>query len=65
MSTVKKAQASFRRVWAAPTLLAVLSLIGLIAALIGDGVMDATSSLLLAVPLAAIVWYVAKRKRQV
>ena len=63
MSAVKKTQTRFRRVWSAPALLAVLSLVGLIAALLGDGVLDAISYLLLAIPLAAIVWYVAKRKR--
>ncbi len=53
----------FRRVWGAPIALGVLSLAGLIAALLGDGVLDAGSYLALSVPLAVIVWYWARRTR--
>ncbi len=63
MSTVRTKPGSFRRLWGAPIALAMLSLVGLIAALVGDGLMDAVSYGLLAVPLVVIVWYVAKRKR--
>jgi CHASE2 domain-containing sensor protein len=63
MSTVKKTPGRFAKVWGAPIALGVLSLVGLIAALVGDGVMDAVSYLLLAVQLVVIVWYVAKRTR--
>lgn len=64
MSAVRKPQPRFRRLWGAPIVLAVLGLVGLIAALVGDGVMDAVSYLLLAVPLAVIVWAIARRTRR-
>lgn len=44
------------RVYAVPLLLAVASLIGLIAALIGDGVWDAVSWAALGAPLAVGLW---------
>ncbi len=63
MSAVRKPKPHFKRLWGAPIVLAVLGLVGLIAALIGDGVLDAVSYLLLAVPLAVIVWAIARRTR--
>lgn len=63
MSTVRKTQGRFKKVWGAPIVLAVLGLVGLVAALIGDGAMDVVSYALLAVQLVVIVWYVAKRIR--
>ena len=39
-----------------PLLLGVLSLFGLISALVGDGVWDALSWLALAAPAAAVAW---------
>jgi hypothetical protein len=46
----------FRRVWAAPAAIAVVSLVGLVAALLGDGLNDWVSWIGLAVPLVVIVW---------
>jgi hypothetical protein len=53
----------FRRVWGAPIMVGVLSVAGLAAALIGDGVLDAVSYVALSVPLAVILRYVARRTR--
>jgi hypothetical protein len=57
-------RASFRRVFAIPLLLAALSAIGLLAALIGDDFWDALSWLGLGVPIAVILWYVARPERR-
>ncbi|BDT59567.1 hypothetical protein MasN3_30610 [Massilia varians] len=43
---------SRRRIWAMPLLLAVLTVIGLLAALFGDGVWDLVSSVTLGAPVA-------------
>jgi hypothetical protein len=45
-----------------PLLLAVLSGLGLVLALLGDGVWDAASWLLLATPIAAAAWMLASRR---
>jgi hypothetical protein len=52
----------FRRVWAAPAAIAVVSLVGLVAALLGDGLNDWVSWIGLAVPLVVIVWARLKRR---
>jgi hypothetical protein len=49
-------QAGWRRIFAWPLLLAVLSGLGLVLALLGDGVWDAASWVLLATPVAAVAW---------
>lgn len=49
---------SFWHIWTIPLVLSVLSLIGLIAALVGDGFMDFVSWLTLGIPLVIIGWYV-------
>jgi hypothetical protein len=59
-----RARGSVRRVFAIPLLLAVLSAIGLIAALIGDDFWDALSWLGLGVPVVVILWYVARPERR-
>ncbi|WP_454761041.1 hypothetical protein [Caulobacter segnis] len=53
---------AFRRVWAAPAAIAVVSLIGLVVALLGDGLNDWVSWIGLAVPLVVIVWARLKRR---
>ncbi|MFD1143305.1 hypothetical protein ACFQ4C_19410 [Larkinella insperata] len=49
---------SFWRVWTVPIILAILSLVGLIAALVGDGLLDFVSWLTLGIPLVVIGWFV-------
>ena len=63
MSTIRRKRGGLAKVWGAPIALAVLGAAGLVAALLGDGVLDALSWLLLSVPLAVVIWYVAKRRR--
>ncbi|WP_370335120.1 hypothetical protein [Parvularcula marina] len=50
-------------IFAVPALLAVFSLIGLIAALVGNGVYDALSWLTLAAPIIAILWAMTTKRR--
>jgi hypothetical protein len=51
-----------QRTFAWPLLLAVVSGIGLVLALLGDGAWDAASWLLLATPMAAVAWALATRR---
>jgi hypothetical protein len=49
--------ATMRRVFGLPLLLGLLSAVGLLSALLGDGPWDALSWLGLGVPVAVILWY--------
>lgn len=49
-----RARRSFWQVFGTPTILAVVSTVGLIAALIGDGLYDAVSWITLAIPVVVI-----------
>lgn len=53
MSFARK-QGHFRRVWRWPLLIAVASLIGLISALLGDGVWNTLSWITLGAPVAVV-----------
>ncbi len=50
-----------RSTFAAPAIIGAASLIGLVAALMGDGWMDALSWLGLGAPVVAVAWAVARR----
>ncbi|AFT69324.1 Putative membrane protein [Alloalcanivorax dieselolei B5] len=50
------------RIFAVPVLIAVISLIGLVAALLGDGVLDVMSWVGLAMPVVMIGWAMVKRR---
>ncbi|MBQ5963881.1 hypothetical protein [Massilia sp. ZL223] len=54
---------STMQIWGAPLLLAVLTVVGLIAALLGDGVWDLVSALTLGAPVAVGAWYSLRRPR--
>lgn len=49
-----------RQIWAAPIVLSIVSAIGLVSALLGDGVWDLLSWILLAAPVLVIGWYLAQ-----
>lgn len=51
------------QVFRAPILIAALSLFGLVAALLGDGVWDAVGEVALASSVVATVWALATRRR--
>ena len=57
MSERRRPVYTLRQVFAAPIVLGVLSAIGLTTALVGDGVWDAASWLLLGIPTALCCWY--------
>jgi len=50
------------QIWGAPILLAIFTVIGLIAALLGDGVWDAVSAVALGMPALACLWYGLRRR---
>ena len=52
------------RVWRMPIILGLLSAIGLIAALLADGLGDLLSWLALSAPVAAALWYGLIVRRQ-
>ncbi len=49
------------QIWGVPLLLAVLTAIGLVAALLGDGVWDLVSAVTLGAPVAVGAWYSLRR----
>lgn len=51
-----------RAVFGVPAVIFVLSLVGLIAALTGDGVRDVVSWIGLSAPVAAFVWVLFRRR---
>jgi hypothetical protein len=54
---------SLARTFAAPAAIAIASLVGLVAALLGDGLFDITSWLALATPSTTIAWALTRRAR--
>lgn len=49
------------QIWGAPIVLGILTTIGLISALLGDGVWDAVSALALGIPCLLGFWYSVRR----
>lgn len=49
------------QIWAMPIVLAILTAIGLVAALLGDGVWDLVSAVTLGAPVAVGAWYGLRR----
>jgi uncharacterized protein YqfA (UPF0365 family) len=54
---------AFLRLWGAPIVLAVLTIIGLISALVGDGVWDYLSAVALGVPVLTGAWCGLRSRR--
>ena len=52
----------FMALWGMPILLGILTTIGLISALLGDGIWDAVSAVTLGAPVAVGAWYGLRRK---
>lgn len=50
-----------RSTWRVPIVFGVLTMIGLISALLGDGAWDALSAVTLGIPVAACGWYGLRR----
>ncbi|MCF2489344.1 hypothetical protein [Dyadobacter sp. CY347] len=53
----------FWKVWGLPILIGILSAIGLVSALTGDGFFDLLSWLTLGIPVILAVWYLMKPKK--
>jgi hypothetical protein len=51
------------QIFAAPMVVGALSIVGLLAALIGDGWLDAVSWLSLTLPILLYLFFVVRRKR--
>ena len=51
-----------RVVFAVPALLALVTVIGLVSALLGDGIWDLASWVLLAIPVAFTIWFMKLRR---
>ncbi|MGC4098131.1 MAG: hypothetical protein QM706_13535 [Nitrospira sp.] len=49
-----------RQIWTAPIVLGIVSAIGLVSALLGDGIWDALSWVALTAPIAAILWSIVR-----
>jgi hypothetical protein len=60
----RRERQSLWRVFRWPVLLGVLSLVGLVSALLGDGLWDALSWLTLFVPVAVVAWFYRARSRR-
>lgn len=58
----RRAPGSLARVFAAPAAIAAVSLVGLVSALLGDGLRDWISWAALAVPLIVIAWALKARR---
>ena len=54
----------FGPIWTAPIVLGVLTIVGLISALVGDGVWDALSALTLGAVMAVGGWYGLRRPKK-
>lgn len=50
------------QIWGAPIVLAILTTIGLISALLGDGVWDALSAVTLGIVCLVGAWYCLRRR---
>ncbi len=45
-------------IWGMPVVLAIVSAVGLLSALLGDGIWDALSWMVLSMPILTFVWHV-------
>ncbi|MBA5867855.1 MAG: hypothetical protein GDA67_14270 [Nitrospira sp. CR1.3] len=50
---------SARQIWGMPVILALISAVGLVSALLGDGIWDVMSWFALAAPTAVVLWSIA------
>ena len=58
----RHASRSALQIWGAPIVLAILTTIGLISALLGDGIWDALSAVTLGIPCLLGAWYCLRRR---
>lgn len=53
--------AQFRRLWGAPIVHGMLTTVGLVSALVGNGIWDLVSAITLGIPVATMAWYSFRR----
>ncbi|MFC5460977.1 hypothetical protein [Massilia niabensis] len=53
----------FMALWGMPILLGILTIIGLISALLGDGIWDLVSAFALGAPVLVSLWYSLRPRR--
>lgn len=53
----------FLALWGMPILLGILTIVGLVSALLGDGIWDLVSAFALGVPVLTGAWHGLRRKR--
>ncbi|HEX8478821.1 MAG TPA: hypothetical protein VF663_10835 [Telluria sp.] len=54
----------FGPIWSAPIMLGVLTIFGMVSALVGDGVWDALSALALGIVVAVGAWHGLRRPKK-
>ena len=54
---------TFWKVWGTPVFIGILSGIGLLSALTGDGFYDLVSWFALGIPVVVTIWFLVKRKK--
>jgi hypothetical protein len=54
----------FGPIWTAPIVLGILTIIGLVSALLGDGVWDALSAITLGIVTLVGAWYALRRPKR-
>jgi hypothetical protein len=59
---LQRTRRSLSQIFAVPLLLGGLTTVGLIAALVGDGIWDGLSWLTLGVPVVVCLYYLARRR---
>jgi hypothetical protein len=60
MTALRRSRQSKRQIFAAPAVVGVLSAIGLTAALLGDGLWDGVSWIVLAIPVALYIGFIRR-----
>jgi hypothetical protein len=58
---MRRSHQTLRQIFAAPLVIGILSIVGLLAALVGDNVWDAVSWISLAIPFALFVFFIYRR----
>jgi hypothetical protein len=53
----------FMSLWGMPILLGILTLVGLVSALLGDGIWDTVSAFALGAPVLVGAWFGLRRRR--
>lgn len=53
----------FLKLWGVPLLLGVLTIVGLVSALLGDGIWDTVSAFALGIPVAFGAWFALRGRR--